>query len=77
MWEYIVFRLWEYVGGPLRSDREWRSADPTNDAGGTAGLLNARGADGWELVSVVEQRDAEARDGVSYVAYMKRPVGPA
>jgi hypothetical protein len=56
MWEYTVFRLWEYVGGPLRSDRDWRAADPMNDTGGTAGLLNARGAEGRELVSLVERR---------------------
>ena len=72
MWEYTVFRLWEYVGGPLRSDRDWRVADPMNGTGGTVGLLTARGAEGRELVSVVKRRDPDGRDGVSYVAYMKR-----
>ena len=66
MWEYTAFRLWEYV-----------SAEPMNDAGGTAGLLNARGAEGWELVSVVEQRDPDGKDGTSYVAYIKRPASAA
>ena len=47
MWEYIAFQLWEFVGGPLRSDRDWKPADPINDAGGAACLLNARGAESW------------------------------
>ena len=47
MWEYIAFQLWEFVGGPLRSDRDWKPADPMNDAGGAACLLNARGAESW------------------------------
>ena len=72
-WEYIAFRLWNYVGGPLRSPRHSTAAEPMNDAGGAAGLLNARGAEGWELVSVVPQDDPQAKDGMSYVAYMKRP----
>lgn len=77
MWEYIVFRLWEYVAGPLRSDRDWRSAEPMTDTAGAAGLLNARGAEGWELIGVLEQRDPDGKDGVSYVAYMKRPASAA
>ena len=32
--ERTVFRLWEYLGGPLRSDRDWHAADPMNDTGG-------------------------------------------
>jgi hypothetical protein len=74
MWEYLAFQLWDFVGGALRSDRDWKPADPMNDAGGAAGLLNARGAEGWELVSVVAQHDVNARDGMAYVAYMKRPI---
>ena len=73
MWEYIVFRLWEFVGGPFPTGGDPRSAEPMNDTAGAAGLLNARGAEGWELVTVVPQRDASANDGTSYVAYMKRP----
>lgn len=72
MWEYIVFRLWEFVGGPIPTGGDWRSAEPMNDTAGTAGLLNARGAEGWELVTVVPQADTSAKDGTSYVAYMKR-----
>ena len=73
-WEYTAFRLGAYVGGPLRSDRDWGAADPMNDAGGAAALLNARDAEGWGLVRVVRQDDPEARGGMGYVAYMKRPV---
>jgi hypothetical protein len=74
MWEYIVFQLWDFVGGPFWTDRDPRSAEPMNDTAGTAGLLNARGAQGWELVTVVPQSDASARYGTCYVAYMKRPL---
>ena len=77
MWEYIAFQLWEFVGVPLRGGRNWVPADPMNDAGGAAGLLNARVAEGWELVSVVAQHDANAREGTAYVAYMKRPLAAA
>ena len=72
-WEYLAFKLWSYVGAPLRSGSGWPIAEPMNDAGGAAGLLNAHGAEGWELVTIVPKQDTEAKDGVSYVAYMKRP----
>mgnify|MGYP001355095275 CR=1 FL=1 len=65
MWKYIAFQLWEFMGGPLRPDRDWKPADSRNDAGG---------AEGWELVAVVPRHDANARDGTTYVAYMKRPI---
>ena len=48
-----------------------------NGASGAAGPLNARGAEAWELVSVVAQHDANAREGTAYVAYMKRPFAAA
>lgn len=59
------------MGGPLKAGADPRSAKPMNDAKGLAGLLNARGAEGWELVAVVPQADVSSRDGMSYVAYMK------
>ena len=77
MWEYIALQLWEFVGASLRSDRNWIATDSMNDASGAAGLLNARGAEAWELVSVVAQHDANAREGTAYVAYMKRPFAAA
>jgi len=77
MWEYIALQLWEFVGASLRSDRNWIATDSMNDAGGASGLLNARGAEGWELVSVVAQHDANSREGTAYVADMKRPLTAA
>jgi hypothetical protein len=74
MAEYIAFQLWAFMGGPLRPDRDWKPADSMNDAGGAACLFNARGAEGWELVAVVPQHDANARDGTTYVAHMKRRI---
>ncbi len=62
MWEYVVFPLWD-VGS---------EDDEINDISGAVVLLNARGAEGWELVSVVRQLDLSARGGFSHVAYMKR-----
>jgi hypothetical protein len=44
-----------------------------NDAAGAAGLLNARGAEGWKLVPVVPQVNASAEDDTSNVVYMKHP----
>jgi hypothetical protein len=74
LWEYIAFRLWNFVGEPEAGSINPSAADRTNDTAGAAGLLNARGAEGWELVSVVRQSDPFAKDGISYVAYMKRLV---
>ena len=37
MWKYIAFQLWEFMGGPLRPDRDWKPADSRNDAGGAEG----------------------------------------
>jgi hypothetical protein len=71
-WEYLAFRLWNYVEEPLRSGRDSIAAREDSDTGGAAALLSVRGADGWELVAVVPQQDPSAKDGVSYVAYMKR-----
>ena len=75
-WEYLVIRLWGYLGGPadLMNDRG-RVGDADDITLGATGLLNARGAEGWELVSVARQEDPSAHDGYSYVGYMKRPVG--
>lgn len=44
-----------------------------NDTGDAASLLNARGAEGWELVCVVPQPDPRAPSLVNYVAYLKKP----
>jgi len=75
MWEYIAFRLWEIVGGPQEATVTPNAADQANDAAGAAGLRNARGAERWELVTVVPQSDPSASLGTRYVAYMKRQVG--
>lgn len=72
MWEYIAFQLWDFMGGPLRSNRDWKPADPMKDAGGATCPLNARGAEGVDLVTVVSQHDANARDGTTHLAYMER-----
>jgi hypothetical protein len=73
MCEYAVFRLWEFVGSPFTTGGDPRSAEPMNDAAGAAGLLNARGAEGWKLVPVVPQVNASAEDDTSNVVYMKHP----
>ena len=55
MWEYAVFRLQEFTGGgeAVYDRRDPGSGDPMNDAARAAGLLKARGAEGWELVPVM------------------------
>ena len=63
-WEYRVEILWDRVGD---------AADVMNDPGDAASLLNARGAEGWELVCVVPQPDPRAPSLVNYVAYLKKP----
>ena len=65
MWEYIALQLWEFMGGSLRFDRDWKPARPMNDAGGAACLLNPRGAEGWELIAVGPHHDANARDSTT------------
>ena len=73
-WEYLVVRLWGYLGGPADLMNDRGSVSNARDITlGATGLLNARGAEGWELVSVVRQEDPSARDGYSYVGYLKRP----
>ncbi len=62
MWEYIIYPLWD-----INSDD-----DEINDMNGAIRSLNARGAAGWELVSVVRQLDLGTRGGFGHVAYMKR-----
>ena len=60
-WEYRVDILWDRVGD---------EADVMNDSGDVASLLNARGAEGWELVCVVPQHGPDPSQ-VNYVAYFK------
>ena len=62
-WEYRVEILWNRVGD---------DADVMNDGGDVTSLLNARGAEGWELVCVVPQHGPDPSQ-VNYVAYFKRP----
>ena len=63
-WEYRAEILWNRVGD---------AADKMNDTGDASGLLNARGAEGWEFVCVVPQPDSTHPSVVNYVAYFKRP----
>ena len=64
-WEYRVATLWPRVG---------EGADRMNDAGDAASLLNALGADGWELSAVAWLNNEAAADGATLTAFMKRPV---
>ena len=63
-WEYRVAVLWDRFPDP---------ASRMNDGGDASGLLDAFGAEGWELVCVVPQRDPEDSSQVRNVAYLKRP----
>ncbi len=58
-WEYRAVPLWPRLGN---------DADAMNDTGDVTGVLNALGADGWELVAVEWLEEA-------LTAFMKRPVG--
>lgn len=64
-WEYRVAALWPRVGN---------RADAMNDAGDVASLLNALGAEGWELTNVAWLDDETAPDGKTLTAFLKRPV---
>ena len=46
-----------------------------NDTGDVTGLLNALGADGWELVAVEWLEEADAPGGRVLTGFMKRSVG--
>ena len=63
-WEYRVAALWPRVG---------EGADSMNDTGDAASLLNALGADGWELASVAWLNDESAPAGRTLTAFLKRP----
>lgn len=45
-----------------------------NDTGDVSGLLNALGAEGWELAAVEWLDDAGASNGRTLTAFMKRLV---
>lgn len=64
-WEYRAVALWPRLG---------EGADGMNDTGDVTGLLNAFGADGWELTAVQWLDDANAPEGRTLTAFMKRPV---
>ena len=64
-WEYRCVALWPRLGN---------NADAMNDAGDVTSLLNALGADGWELVAVEWMEEASAPSGRTLAAFMKRPV---
>ena len=63
-WEYRVAALWPRVG---------EGADAMNDTGDAASLLNALGAEGWELASVAWLNDEIAPGGRTLTAFLKRP----
>ena len=65
-WEYRAVRLWPRLGN---------DADAMNDTGDVTGLLNALGADGWELVAVEWLEEADAPEGRVLTGFMKRPMG--
>lgn len=65
-WEYRAAALWPRLGN---------GADAMNDAGDVTSLLNALGSDGWELVSVEWLDDADAPEGRTLTAFLKRPTG--
>ena len=63
-WEYRVVPLWPRFG---------EGADAMNDTGDVTGLLNALGAEGWELTAVEWLDDANAAEGTTLTAFLKRP----
>ena len=65
-WGYRAVPLWPRLGN---------DADAMNDTGDVTGLLNALGADGWELVAVEWLEEADAPGGRVLTGFMKRPVG--
>ena len=46
-----------------------------NDSGDVTSVLNALGADGWELTAVQWLDDAKAPSGRTLTAFIERPVG--
>ncbi len=66
MWEYRTVPLWPRLG---------TGADAMNDTGDVTGLLNALGAEGWELVAVEWLEDADTPGGRVLAGFMKRSVG--
>ncbi|MDE2838384.1 MAG: hypothetical protein OXL97_12905 [Chloroflexota bacterium] len=64
-WEYRAVALWPRLGD---------GADAMNDTGDVTGLLNALGAEGWELAAVEWLADANAPGNRMLTAFMKRPV---
>ena len=65
-WEYRAVALWPRLGN---------DADAMNDTGDVTGVLNALGAEGWELVAVEWLEEADAPGGRVLTGFMKRPVG--
>ena len=65
-WEYRAVALWPRLGN---------DADAMNDAGDVTSLLNALGADGWDLVAVEWLEDGSASEGRVLTGFMKRAVG--
>ena len=63
-WEYRAVALWPRIGN---------AADGMNDTGDVTSLLNALGAEGWELVAVEWLDDADAPEGRVLTGFMKRP----
>ncbi|MCY4583763.1 MAG: hypothetical protein OXE50_13360 [Chloroflexi bacterium] len=65
-WEYRAVALWPRLG---------EGADAMNDTGNVTGLLNALGAEGWELAAVEWLNDVNAPEGRTLTAFLKRPAG--
>ena len=65
-WEYRAVALWPRLG---------EGADAMNDTGNVTGLLNALGAEGWELAAVEWLNDVSAPEGRTLTAFLKRPAG--
>lgn len=65
-WEYRAVALWPRLGN---------GADAMNDTGDVTGLLNALGAEGWELVAVEWLDAPSALESRVLTAFMKRPAG--
>ncbi len=65
-WEYRAVPLWPRLGN---------DADAMNDTGDVTSVLNALGAEGWELVAVEWLEDADAPNYKTLTGFMKRPVG--
>jgi hypothetical protein len=62
-WEYRAVALWPRLGA---------GADGMNDTGDVTGLLNALGAEGWELAAVEWLDDDSVSGGRVLTAFMKR-----